>query len=99
DVAAAAAYELVVLARGDEADLLAVFLVRHAQPQLAGQLANLRLVVLSHGKQHAGQERPLHAEQHVRLVLAVIDAAAQGGQAAGEASPWRMKTPITSWPC
>jgi len=46
-------HKLVVPAGSDEADLLAIFLVRHAQPQLSCQLANFRLAVAAHGQQHS----------------------------------------------
>ena len=66
-----------------EADLLAVALVGHAQSELAGNPANLGLSIAAHRQQHPVEQPPLDAEQHVRLVLAVVKAAAQSGSAAG----------------
>ena len=70
-------HELVVLAGGDEADFLAVLLVRYTQANLCRQLANLRLKKAADGKEHSGKELPPDPEKYVRLDLPIVDAAEQ----------------------
>ena len=72
-----------MIAVGQEADLLAVFLLGHAQADLAGQGPDFVLAKTAHRQEHPLEQLPLDAEQHVRLVFAVVDAAKQRRPAIG----------------
>ena len=61
--------EGLVIARGNETDVLAVRLGGIQQLGVFSYLANLRLGVCAHGHQRPFKLFLTHAEQHVRLVL------------------------------
>ena len=69
--------ELAVVAVGYEADLLAVGLVGDGKPGLRSHGANAVLGVFAHGQHEAVELALAEREQHVRLVLAAVDALQQ----------------------
>ena len=69
---------------GHEANLLAVGLFGHVpQSQLLGDAADFLLAILAHGKPQPGEHVRPDAPEHVGLVLARIETAAESGSAVG----------------
>ena len=64
-----------MLAGGDEADLLAVLLLRDAQSEAPRLLAHRRLVQRADGEARPGELRLGQREEEVGLVLGRVDAA------------------------
>src|SRR5690606_36373153 len=70
--------DLRVIAVGDEADVLALRLLRDdAQPQLARQLARLILRELAHGEEHPPHDGAIDSPEEVALVLRAVATAVQ----------------------
>ena len=69
---------------GNEANLLAIGLFGHVvQAEAVGNPANFLLLVIAHREIAAGREPQADSPQHIRLVLARIEAPAQGEAAVG----------------
>src|SRR5689334_22558531 len=69
--------EALVVAAGDEADLLRVGLFRQRQAVLAGELAHLRLAHFAQRKARAAELLLREAKKKVRMVLGGVGGAAQ----------------------
>ena len=77
---AAAADEFVVTPAGDEADFLAVFFLGDTQTDFGRHATDLRLFKTADWQHHSRQQLAPNSEQHVRLILAGVDAAQQRGR-------------------
>ena len=69
--------ELAVVAGGDEADILAIGLVGVGEAGVVRHLTDLRLGIVAHGHEGAGELILAHTEENVGLVLVRVGAATQ----------------------